>query len=180
MPNRQRCAIDGNDIAGSARMIIRPASPDDHAAIHAVVEAAFAQPDEADLVGALRADGDALVELVAEEDGVVVGHVLFSPLATDTGARFAALAPLSVTPGRQKDGLGTMLMQVGQELLHAQGVEAVIVLGHPEYYPRVGYSAQAAKTLSAPFSGPSFMGLALKPGALDGPVTIKYAKAFQL
>lgn len=161
-------------------MVIRPASPDDYAAIHAVVQAAFGQPDEANLVDALRADGDALVELVAEEDGGVAGHVLFSPLVTDTGARFAALAPLSVAPDRQKDGLGTMLMQVGHELLRTQGVEAVIVLGHERYYPRVGYSADATKVVKAPFSGPSFMALALRPGALDAPVTIRYAKAFGL
>ena len=161
-------------------MVIRPAAPEDHAAIRAVVAAAFGRPDEALLVDALRADGDALVELVAVEDEAVVGHILFSPLTTDTGARFAALAPLSVAPDRQKDGLGTMLMQVGHELCCAAGVEAVIVLGHPDYYPRVGYSAEAAKTVTAPFSGPSFMALALTPGALDGPVTITYAKAFGL
>jgi len=159
-------------------MVIRPASAEDHAAIHAVVEAAFGQPDEANLVDALRADGDALVELVAEEDGAVVVHVLFSPLTTDTGAKFAALAPLSVQPDRQKDGLGTMLMQVGHELCRAAGVEALIVLGHPAYYPRLGYSAEAARTVTAPFSGPSFMALALKPGALNTPVTIRYAHAF--
>ena len=159
-------------------MVIRPAAPEDHAAIRAVVTAAFGQPDEADLVDALRAAGDALVELVAEADGAVVGHILFSPLATDTGARFAALAPLSVLPGQQKDGLGTWLMQTGHELLRIGGVEAVIVLGHPDYYPRVGYSAQAAKMVTAPFAGPSFMALTLKPGALDGPVTVTYAKAF--
>jgi len=159
-------------------MVIRPVAPDDHAAIHAVVAAAFRQPDEADLVDALRADGDALVELVAVEGDAVIGHVLFSPLTTDTGARFAALAPLSVTPDRQKDGLGTMLMQVGHELCRAAGVEALIVLGHPAYYPRVGYSAEAAKGVRAPFSGPSFMALALTPGALDQPVTITYARAF--
>ena len=161
-------------------MVIRPASAEDHAVIHAVVAAAFRQPDEADLVNALRADGDALVELVAVEDEAVVGHILFSALTTDTGARFAALAPLSVTPGRQRDGLGTMLMQVGHELCRAAGVEALIVLGHPAYYPRVGYSAEAAKTVKSPFKGPSFMGLALVPGALDAPVTITYAKAFGL
>lgn len=163
-------------------MVIRPATPDDHAAIRAVVTAAFTaqfgKSDEADLVDALRADGDALVELVAEADGAVVGHILFSPLATDTGARFAALAPLSVLPGRQKDGLGTWLMETGHELLRAAGVEAVIVLGHPAYYPRVGYSAEAAKTVTSPFKGPHVMALALRPGALDAPVTITYAKAF--
>lgn len=163
-------------------MVIRPATSDDQAAIRAVVTAAFTaefgKSDEADLVDALRADGDALVELVAEADGAVVGHVLFSSMATSTGARFAALAPLSVMPGCQKDGFGTWLMEVGHELLRAAGVEAVIVLGHPAYYPRVGYSADAAKTVAAPFSGPSFMALALKPGALDAPVAVTYAKAF--
>ncbi|EJL34530.1 putative acetyltransferase [Caulobacter sp. AP07] len=161
-------------------MLIRPATAEDHPAIHAVVSAAFGQVDEADLVVALRADGDALVELVAEEDGVLVGHVLFSLLATDTGRCFAALAPLSVAPGRQKDGLGMALMQVGHELCRAAGIEAVIVLGHPGYYPRVGYSADAALRVAAPFSGPSFMALALKDGALDRPVSITYAKAFGL
>jgi putative acetyltransferase len=161
-------------------MVIRPACAGDHDAIRAVVTAAFGQPDEAALVDALRADGDALVELVVEEDDAVVGHVLFSPLATDTGARFAALAPLSVAPDHQRDGLGTMLMQVGHELCRAAGVEALIVLGHPDYYPRVGYSAAAAKTVTAPFAGPSFMALALRPGALDAPVTVTYAKAFGL
>jgi putative acetyltransferase len=163
-------------------VVIRPAAPDDHAAIRAVVTAAFTaefgKADEADLVDALRADGDALLELVAEEDGAVVGHILFSPLATDTGARFAALAPLSVMPGRQKDGLGSWLMETGHELLRAAGVEAVIVLGHPDYYPRVGYSAEAARTVKAPFAGPHFMALALKPGALDEPVAVTYARAF--
>ncbi len=100
--------------------------------------------------------------------------------ATDTGARFAALAPLSVAPNHQRDGLGMMLMQVGHELCRAAGVQAVIVLGHPDYYPRVGYSAAAAKAVAAPFAGPSFMAMALKPGALDAPVTVTYAKAFGL
>lgn len=161
-------------------MVIRPAAPEDHAAIHAVVAAAFRQPDEADLVNALRADGDALVELVAIEDDAVVGHILLSPLTTDTGARFAALAPLSVAPSRQKDGIGVMLMQVGHELCRAAGIEAIIVLGHPAYYPRVGYSADAAKMVKSPFKGPSFMALALKPDALDRPVAVTYAKAFGL
>lgn len=159
-------------------MVIRPAAPEDHDAIRTVVIAAFGRPDEARLVDALRADGDALVELVAVMDDAVVGHILFSPLTTDTGARFAALAPLSVAPDRQKDGLGMMLMQVGHELCRTAGVEAVIVLGHPAYYPRVGYSAEAASRVNAPFGGPHFMGLALRPGALDAQVTVTYARAF--
>lgn len=159
---------------------IRPTEPGDQAAIHAVVTAAFRQPDEADLVNTLRADGDALLELVAVEDGVIIGHILFSPLATDTGRRLAALAPLSVQPGRQKDGLGAALMEEGHRRLATTGIEAVIVLGHPAYYPRVGYSADLAKTVTSPFRGPSFMALELVPGSLAEPVTIGYARAFGL
>ena len=161
-------------------MSIRPAEPGDRAAIHAVVAAAFRQPDEADLVDALRADGDALLELVAVEDGAVVGHILFSPLGTDNARRLATLGPLSVQPGRQKDGLGTALMEESHRLLAQAGVEAVIVLGHPAYYPRAGYSADLARTVTSPFKGPSFMALELVPGALGEPVTITYAKAFGL
>lgn len=145
-----------------------------------MVAAAFRQPDEADLVDALRADGDALLELVAVEDGAIVGHLLFSPLGTDNGRRLAALAPLSVQPGRQKDGLGTALMEEGHRRLAAAGIEAVIVLGHPAYYPRVGYSAELAKTVGSPFKGPSFMALELVAGALAKPLTITYARAFGL
>lgn len=160
--------------------MIRPAVPSDWPAIHAVETAAFGQPDEAELVDRLRADGDALVELVAEEAGEIVGHILFSPLAADTGAAFAALAPVAVRPDRQKDGLGGALIRAGLEACHALSIEAVILLGHPDYYPRFGFSAEAAKTVAAPFRGRSFMGLALVPGALDAPVTITYAKAFGL
>jgi putative acetyltransferase len=160
--------------------VIRAAEPADQSTIRTVIAAAFRQPDEADLVEALRADGDALLELVAVEDGAVVGHILFSPLATDNGRRLAALAPLSVHPGRQKDGLGTALMEEGHRRLARAGVEAVIVLGHPAYYPRAGYSADLARTVTSPFKGPSFMALELIPGALGEPVTIRYARAFGL
>jgi putative acetyltransferase len=159
-------------------MMIRQATATDAAEIRAVVAAAFGQADEADLVEALRADGDALIELVAEDEDFIIGHILFSPLAASTGQRFAALAPLSVTPDRQKDGIGTMLMQVGHELCRKAGIEAVIVLGDTAYYPRVGYSSAAAEVVTSPFPGPHLMGLALTPGALDRPVTVTYAKAF--
>lgn len=162
------------------RTLIRAVEPADHSAIHSVVAAAFRQSDEADLIDALRADGDALLELVALEDGAIVGHILFSPLTTDNGRRLAALAPLSVQPAWQKDGHGTALMEEGHRRLAAAGIEAIIVLGHPAYYPRVGYSAELARTVAAPFKGPGFMALELVPGALAEPVTITYARAFGL
>jgi putative acetyltransferase len=71
-------------------------------------------------------------------------------------------------------------MHEGHRRLATAGIEAVIVLGHPAYYPRVGYSADLAKTVKSPFRGPSFMALELVPGSLAEPVIIRYAKAFGL
>jgi putative acetyltransferase len=159
-------------------VIVRPARDADHAAIRAVVTAAFGQPDEADLVERLRADGDALVELVAEEASEVVGHILFSPMACDPPAKIAALAPVAVKPDLQRGGVGIALNRVGLEACRAAGVEAVIVLGHAGYYPRFGFSAALARRVRAPFSDPSFMALELTPGVLAAERTVRYAPAF--
>lgn len=156
---------------------VRPAEAADHDAIRSVVKAAFGQPDEADLVEALRADGDALVELVAEEDGRIAGHILFSPMGNDAGFSLAALAPVAVAPDDQNGGLGSMLCLAGIEACRMAGVDVAVVLGHAAYYPRFGFSAQAAEQLTAPFSGEHFMALELTPGALR-PMTVTYAKAF--
>jgi len=160
-------------------LTVRPAEAADHAAIRAVHLAAFDTPQEADLVEALRAAGDALVELVAEADGAVVGHILFSPMGNDGGITVAALAPVAVTPQAQNGGIGSMLCLAGIEACRMAGVDVVVVLGHAAYYPRFGFSAQAAGHLTAPFSGEHFMALELTPGALR-PMTVSYAKAFGL
>lgn len=159
--------------------MIRYARPGDHPAIAAVVEAAFGQPGEARLVGRLRADGDALFELVAVEADAVVGHVLFSRLWADRYEMFAALAPLAVRPDLQKTGLGSALVRAGLESAKEFGAHGVIVLGHPAYYPRFGFSAETAAKVSSPYAGqPAFMALALEPGAFDAPMTVAYPDAF--
>lgn len=162
---------------------VAPPSPADHAAIRAVVTAAFGQADEADLVEALRQGGDGLVEMAAWESERLVGHILFSRLPlvgpADT-LEAAALAPVSVLPDRQGQGVGGRLIVEGIEACRRLGLAAVVVLGHADYYPRFGFSAPAARRLSAPFSGPSFMAMALCPGALDEPRTARYAPAFGL
>lgn len=159
--------------------MIRYARPADRPAIAAVVEAAFGQADEARLVERLRGD-DALFELVAHEDGEVVGHIMFSRLYADRVELIAALAPLAVRPDRQSTGLGSALVRRGLESAREFGAHGVIVLGHPDYYPRFGFSAAtAAQVSSPPFSGrPSFMALALEPGTFDGPMTVAYPDAF--
>jgi putative acetyltransferase len=160
---------------------IRNTRPQDRGAIRTLVSAAFRRPDEADLVDGLRSAGDALVELVAEEDGELVGHILFSPVRierSNSALDAAALAPVSVISGRQQRGIGGALIRVGIDRCKELGLGAVLVLGHRAYYPRFGFSARAAESLEAPFHGPSFMALELVPGALAQGGRARYAAAF--
>lgn len=162
-------------------MLIRDATPSDYAAIRQVVRHAFGQNEEADLIEQLRADGDALIELVAASEIAIQGHILYSPLAIERDGetlRAAALAPVSVLPGFQAKGLGGELIRAGNARCAELGCDAIIVLGHAEYYPRFGFSPDIVESLQAPFSGPHFMGLELKPGALAGGGRVRYAKAF--
>ena len=150
---------------------VRPESQLDIDAIRAVVGQAFGGDDEARLVDALRDGGYARVSLVAECDGEVVGHILFTdlPIVTEGGVVDAlALAPLAVLPPYQRRGIGSTLVRAGLEACRGIGPAIVVVLGHPEYYPRFGFSARLAERLSAPFSGEAFMALELVDGALDG------------
>ncbi|KRB49380.1 GNAT family N-acetyltransferase [Phenylobacterium sp. Root700] len=160
--------------------MIRHARPADHAAIRDIVHAAFGQADEADLVERLRAAGDVMFELIEEdENGEIVGHILYSRLWADSVHLYAALAPLAVRPDRQRDGVGKRLTAASLETAKEFGARAVIVLGHPEYYPKFGFSAQAAAKVKSPYSGsPAFMALALEDGALDEALLVAYPDAF--
>ena len=109
--------------------------------------------------------------LVAEEGGRVVGHILFSdlPIVTADGTVEAlALAPLAVLPSHQRRGIGSLLVREGLRACREAGHRIVVVLGHPEFYPRFGFSAELAERLKSPFSGPAFMAAELVPGALEG------------
>lgn len=159
--------------------MIRYARPGDHAAIAEVNELAFGQADEARLVERLRADGDVLFELVAVEDGAVVGHILFSRLFADRAELFAALAPMAVRPGLQRAGTGSALVRAGLESCREFGAHGVLVLGHRDYYPRFGFLAETAAKVASPYSGsPSFMAVALEKGAFDQPLSVAYPDAF--
>jgi putative acetyltransferase len=163
---------------------VRYAKPADHAEIAVIIERAFTeaagQSTEAELVRRLREDGDALFELVAEADGQLVGHILFSRLSADHSGLFAALAPLAVRPGVQRVGTGAALVRAGLESCKVFGVRGVVVLGHPAYYPKFGFTAEAAAKIASPYAGqPSFMALALESGAFDAPLSVAYPDAFK-
>ena len=159
--------------------MIRHARPADHAAIDAVVAAAFGRADEAALVRRLRADEDAMFELVADESGEILGHILFSRLWADRLELYAALAPLAVRPDRQAQSLGGQLVRAGLETAREFGCHGVLVLGDPAYYGRFGFSADAARDVSAPYRGlAAFQALALEDDAFAGPMTVAYPDAF--
>ena len=122
-------------------MVIRPETAADRDAIRQVNEAAFPGGPEADLVDALRASNAWLPELslVAEDDGEVVGHALFSVVSLDSGPELLSLGPMGVVPKRQRTGIGTLLVRRGLEIAGRADYPLVAVLGHPEFYPRFGF-----------------------------------------
>ena len=159
--------------------MIRFALATDHAAIDAVIRAAFGRADEALLVARLRADDDCVLELVAEEAGQVVGHILFSRLWADRLELYGALAPLSVHPSRQGQGLGSDLVRKGLDCAREFGCHGVLVLGDPAYYGRFGFTAEAAQEVDAPYRGlAAFQAIALEEEAFTGAMSVAYPDAF--
>ena len=160
---------------------VRPERPDDRDAVRRVHEQAFGQPDEADLVDRLRATEPRSLGRGAEADGRVVGHIAFSPLGVDGVADARALAPMAVVPDRQRTGVGSALVRAGLAACRADGAGAVVVLGHPDYYPRFGFARADGFGLACPYDAPpeAFMALELVEGALAGAEgVVRYAAAF--
>jgi len=154
-------------------MIIRAEKPEDVPGVRIVNELAFAQPTEADIVDRLRrACADAL-SFVAD-DGGIVGHILFSPAVIESGGRRIVgmgLAPMAVLPDRQRQGIGSKLVRRGIEILRQRRCPFVIVLGHPEYYPRFGFERASAQGLACQWEGvpdEAFMVLVLDVYTMEG------------
>ena len=157
-------------------MIIRPEEPADWPVVRMIVESAFATPAEARLVDQLRADGDAEISLVAIDDDAVVGHIMFSRMAAEFRAR--GLAPVAVSPGRQRLGLSSLLIRRGLEMAESDGWQMVFVLGDPAYHRRFGFDPALASGFTSPYAGPHLMALALARPAPSLSGKIDYPPAF--
>lgn len=162
---------------------IRAETAGDVPAVRRVNVSAFGRPEEADLVDALRAAARPHISLVALVQGQVVGHIFFSPVTLEAEAVAPAifgLAPVAVSPERQNQGIGSQLVREGLRECRRMGCDAVVVLGHPEYYPRFGFIPAGRKGLRCEYPVPDdvFMVAELRPDALQGHGLVKYRPEF--
>ncbi len=168
-------------------LVIRPETQQDYAAVYDLVAAAFGKPDEAELVNRIRPLSGA-ISLVAEEQAIIVGHILFTPVVLKDennlplDIKIAGLAPVAVLPGKQKSGIGGQLIERGLELCESAGFVGCVLLGHPEYYPRFGFQPSLSTfgiTSTYDVPDPVFMAKELVPGAFgDVSGTIHYNPLF--
>lgn len=164
-------------------MLIRAENENDCAPVYSVNVSAFETPAEAILVNALRKQAQPIVSLVAEVNGEVIGHIMFSPVSLSGFANLNALglAPMAVTAEYQRKGIGSELVRAGLKQCKLLGFTAVVVLGHPDYYPRFGFSPSSRFGIDSEYEVPEgvFMAMELQPGALSGKTgRVKYHDAF--
>jgi putative acetyltransferase len=164
------------------RATIRPEQPADRHAIRRVNELAFAGAEEADIVDALRGTAAWLPELslVAEDESGIVGHALISVVELGGGAALLSLGPMAVLPERQRTGVGTALVDRGLQLARRTEYPLVVVLGHPEYYPRFGFAPGRRYGIETPYEAPDEAWMALPLPAYDEELrgTVRYPPAW--
>jgi putative acetyltransferase len=168
-------------------LLTRSETPSDYNTIREINTAAFGRPAEAQVVERVRAQADFNLEfsLVAELDGEVVGHVLFSEMhleGADEAVKLLGLGPVAVRPDHQRQGVGGSLIREGLGRAKSAGFRAVILIGHPTYYPRFGFAPASRYEIKSTYNVPDdvFMALPLYNGALEGVRgTLHYSPAFQ-
>lgn len=163
--------------------ITRAETAADIPAIRHITLQAFPTAEEADLIDALRADDEAWIDglslLATTPDGTPVGHALITRCHVD-GAPALALAPCAVLPEAQGTGAGSAVIRAALEAARARGEQLVLVLGHPEYYPRFGFTPASTFGIRAPFEVPdeAMMALVLDEGRTTPTGTIRYPEPF--
>ncbi len=172
-------------------LIIRQETPDDFSSVERLITRAFADEihsdhTEARLVARLRTTPDFIPELslIAEIDRKITGHILLSRILIRNENQVfesLAMAPVSVDPAFQKQGIGSSLIRKSHIIANEMGFDSVVLLGHADYYPRFGYEKASSYGIRLPFEIPDENGMviALTPGALDGVNgMVEYPEAF--
>lgn len=164
-------------------MTVRGEKVEDQKAVHALNETAFETESEANLVDALRRGAQPFISLVAEDNNKIIGHIMFTPVSLSgyPDLKIMGLAPMAVEPEQQRAGVGSKLVEAGLEGCRSLGYGAVIVLGHPTYYPRFGFEPSVKYNIKSEYDAPAdaFMAMELEPGYLSGKSgIIKFHTAF--
>lgn len=163
---------------------IRSETPADYDRVRQINKAAFETCGEAKLVDALRVSVTSYISLVAERDGNVLGHILFTPVIVSSDENLWAamgLAPMAVAPENQRQGIGSALVRAGLAECLRIDEPIVFVLGHPEYYPRFGFVPAPPMDLMCEYPVPDevFMVAELERGVISGRTgLVRYAPAF--
>lgn len=165
-------------------MIVRAEQQQDRPSVRMVNASAFETMAEAHLVDALREQAHPVVSLVAEAAGAVIGHIMLSPvsLGGHPELRVMGLAPMAVVPAHQRKGIGSALVRAGLEKCGQPGFGAIVVLGHPSYYPRFGFLPAARFGIGSEFEAPeeALMLVEVQPGYLDDVTgTVQFHAAFK-
>ena len=166
--------------------MIRSEQPSDAESIREVICSAFPTPAEADLVEALRINGNLAASLVAIENSQVVGHIGFSRVSIQDSSNGEAiagvgLAPLAVTPSYQKRGIGGQLIGAGLDACRGSQIDFVVVLGEPDYYQRFGFTTASGLGLKNEYGvDTEFMAMELTESCLTSAGgTVQYSSEFQ-
>ncbi|GAB0156750.1 N-acetyltransferase [Chryseobacterium sp. Alg-005] len=172
-------------------MVIRQEKERDYPKVFQTIEEAFRNLEYSDhqehfLVERLRKSNAFIPELslVAEADDKIAGHILFTKITIENGQESfesLALAPVSVQPDFQHQGIGGKLIEKGHDIARQLGYQSVILIGHENYYPKFGYKKTTNFGISFPFDIPEENGMAIelvKDGLKDVKGVVRYPKEF--
>lgn len=167
-------------------IVIRSEEAADRQAIFEVNRLAFGQDNESRLIEKMRETKHFIpgLSLIALLDDIIVGHILFSVVSLEHPLQFScllALAPLAVKPEYQRQGIGSLLVREGIERAARTNYPGVVVLGHPQYYLRFGFTRAVENGIICPYPVPdeAYMLFELRPEAMKGlKGTVKYPDFF--